>query len=111
MTRTIIISSNTMGEGSEELGAKLIASFLRKVWGMEQKPAKILFYNSGVKLLAEGSGVLDALDSLYSAGVDLIACGTCVTYFNLKDKILIGRVSDMNEIASSMLDSDKVITI
>lgn len=111
MTQTIIINSEFMGNGSEELGRQLIASFFRKLWGLDNKPAKIVFYNSGVKLLALGSPVLESLEALSQAGVDLIACGTCVTHFDLKGKIIIGRVSDMTEIASVIVSTDNAITI
>ena len=111
MKKTIVVNSEVMGCGSDELGATLMGSFLRKLWGSKEKPERILFYNSAVKLMAEGSPVLDALDGLADAGVDLIACGTCVTFFDLKDKMVIGRISDMNEISTAMLNSDKAVTI
>ncbi len=111
MRKTLIINSEFMGHGSEELGRQLIGSFLRKLWGMDNKPEKILFYNSGVKLLARGSSVLEALDGLQQAGVDLIACGTCVTYFDLKNRIMVGRVSSMDEIASCIVSNRATVTI
>jgi selenium metabolism protein YedF len=108
MTATIIINSEFFGVGDNDLGTKLMGNFLRKLWSLENKPERIIFYNSGVKLLAEGSAVLDALNALTEAGVDLIACGTCVTHFELKGKLEIGRVSDMQEIASTLLAGDAV---
>ncbi len=111
MTDTIVINSEYFGQGDNQLGEKLMGSFLRKIWSFDKKPKKIIFYNSGVKLLAQGSPVLDALDGLHSAGVDLIACGTCATHYNIKDKIVIGRISDMHEIASSLINDEKIITL
>ncbi len=111
MKKTIIINSETLGSGSEELGKNLMGSFLRKLWASDTKPGAIIFYNAGVKLLAEGSSVLDALDALFKAGVDLIACGTCVGYYKLENCMAAGRVSTMQEIVSAMLSSDSVITI
>lgn len=111
MNQTIIINSEFMGNGSEELGRQLIGSFFRKLWASDNKPATIVFYNSAVKLLALGSSVLESLDALSQAGVDLIACGTCVSYFDLKEKIIIGRVSDMTEITSVITTTNDTITI
>ncbi len=111
MSTAIIVNSDTFGNGPDELGHQLMGSYLRKLWSLDPKPDRILFYNSGAKLVAEGSQVLDALHGLADAGVDLIACGTCVTYFDLKDKIAVGRVSDMEEIATTMLAADITITI
>lgn len=108
MTATIVINSQHFGQGENELGAKLMGNFLRKLWSLESKPKKIIFYNTGVKLLAEGSAVLDALNALAEAGVDLIACGTCVTHLELKGKLALGRVSDMQEIATELMAGDAV---
>ena len=110
MKKTIIINSKTLGRGSEELGERLMGSFLRKLCILESKPDAIIFYNSGVSLLAKGSSVLDALDKLFNAGVDIMACGTCVAYYKLNDKLVVGRMSNMQEIASILLDSESVIT-
>lgn len=109
--RTLVIEGQHLGLGDDDLGAQLMGSFLRKLWQIDNKPARIIFYNSGVKLLAEGSPVLDALHGLSAAGVDLIACGTCVTYFGIKDKVAVGRISDMTEIATELMVSPSVVTI
>jgi selenium metabolism protein YedF len=109
--KTLIVRGEFLGSGSDELGAQLMGSFLRKLCAGHSKPERIIFYNSGVKLLAEGSPVLDALDLLAKAGVDLVACGTCVGYYELKEKMRVGRVGDMVEIASRIVDSDGVATV
>lgn len=111
MKTTIIIGSVSLGAGSEELGEKLMGSFLRKMCLQENKPDRIVFYNSGAKLPAQGSSVLDALDSLSRAGVDLVACGTCLGYYKIKDKLVAGRIGDMQEIAATLMNSDRVITV
>jgi intracellular sulfur oxidation DsrE/DsrF family protein len=71
----------------------------------------MLFYNSAVKLLTANSPVLDALTGLASAGVDLVACGTCVSFFGVADPLPAGRVSDMQEIVQIILAADKVVTM
>ena len=70
-----------------------------------------MFYNSGVKLLAEGSPVLDVLNDLNKAGVQLVACGTCVGFFNLDDRIAKERVSNMTEIVRVLTEADGVLTV
>jgi selenium metabolism protein YedF len=111
MTITFILNSETMGQGNDKVGKKLIGNFLRKLWASNTKPTTIIFYNSAVKLLAEGSPCLDAIDAVSNAGVDLVACGTCVGVYDLEDKLKYGRVSDMQSIVNIMMTSDKVITI
>ena len=109
--RAIVINSEALGRGSDELGKQLMDSFLRKLLMLPNKPDAIIFYNSGVKLLASGSPVMDALDALFKIGIDIVACGSCVTYYELNDKIAVGRVSNMQEIASILLETESVITV
>jgi selenium metabolism protein YedF len=111
MKRAIIINSEVLGAGPDELGRRLMSSFLRKVCMAKEKPDTIAFYNSGVKLLCKGSSVLDSLDYLFQAGVELVGCGTCVAYFGLRNQIVVGRVSDMQEIVSIVTDADSAVTV
>jgi selenium metabolism protein YedF len=111
MNKTIVINSELMGRGDDELGRQIMGSFLRKLSIEENKPKKIIFFNSGVKLLAKGSSVLDGIDLLKKAGIDMMACGTCVNYYKLADKIESGLISDMKSIISTLMNSDDVITI
>jgi selenium metabolism protein YedF len=111
MKKTIIINNEFLGTGSEDLGKIIMGLFLNKLWAEENKPDTIIFYNSGVKLMIQGSSCLSALDGLFNAGIDLIACGTCIGYYELKDKVAVGRISTMQEIVSIIMSSEKVITI
>ena len=109
--KLVVVNSEVLGDGSDELGSKLMGSFLRKLCTASPMPQVMLFYNSGVKLLAEGSHVLDALTVLSKAGVDLVACGTCAGYYGVADKMAVGRISDMAEVVGRMLESEAVVTV
>lgn len=111
MRTAIIINNESFGKGDDELGKKLMGAFLRKLWVKDELPEVIVCYNSGVKLMAKGSQVLDALHGLFEKGVDIIACGTCIDHYDLGNSIEVGRRSDMVEIVSIMMDYDKVITV
>ena len=100
-----------MGRGSEELGSVLMGSFLRKLCAESEKPGTIVFYNSGAKLVTEGSPVLDALDLLARAGVDLVACQTCLEYYGLTEKVRVGRIGNMQSIVGTLMRSDSVVSI
>ncbi|MFO7677850.1 MAG: DsrE family protein [Thermoplasmatota archaeon] len=110
MKTTIILHSESLGKGDEKLGKILMASFLRKLWGLQKKPDVMIFYNSAVNLLTDTSSVLDALDALSKDGVDLIGCKTCIGFYNIEQKLSIGRMVDMQEIVSLLMKSDRVIT-
>jgi DsrE/DsrF-like family. len=111
MKKVIIINGESLGRGAEDLGQKLMGTFLRKLWAGELKPAAIVCYNSAVKLMTDGSNVLDALTALEEAGVDILACGTCVDYYQLEDKLQVGRISNMEEIAAMLMTADSVVTV
>jgi len=110
MKTVVILNNEYLGEGNTDLGRQLIDSFLRKMWMLEKKPDAIIFYNSAVKLLAEGSTVIDALQALSKSGVDLIACGTCTSFYDINEKMKVGRVSNMQEIVNILMKTEKVIT-
>jgi len=107
--RLVQITAGTMGSGDDELGALLLRSFLKTQAELERKPDAIVFYNDGVKLCCEGSYLLDDLRGLEGAGVEIIACGTCLNFFELADQLRVGRVTDMLEIAGLLADAGSVV--
>lgn len=111
MDRILIINNEGLGHGDTGLGMKLMGAFLRKVWASPDKPEAILLYNSGVKLAAMGSEALGAMKGLYEAGVDILACGTCVEHYGLKGQMAAARVSSMEEIASIILTGTNIVTV
>jgi selenium metabolism protein YedF len=105
----VFIDGETVGRGSEELGQILMRSFLITLKELTPLPWRIIFINSGVKLAAEESPFLDPLNNLLTLGVEILCCGTCLDYYKLKEKLRVGRVSNMFEIASSFLEATNVI--
>lgn len=110
MATVIVINRFGMGHGNQELGEVLVGAFLKKVWARSVKPETLVLYNEGVRLIAEGSPYLDALSGLEEQGVEIVACGTCLDFYEIKE-VKVGRRSDMNEIVNFMMDAEKVITI
>ena len=111
MEKVVVINSDKMGRGNEELGTRLLANFLKTLLGAEKKPEILILYNAGVKLAAVGSPVLESLQSLENLGVGIISCGTCVNFYGLADKIEAGRVSNMQEIVTVLTEAKNVVTI
>ena len=107
--RVVQITAGTMGSGDDELGALLLRSFLKTQAELERKPDAILFYNDGVKLCCDGSYLLDDLRGLEATGVEIIACGTCLNFFELDDQLRVGRVTDMLEIAGRLADAGSIV--
>ncbi|WP_027626065.1 sulfurtransferase-like selenium metabolism protein YedF [Clostridium lundense] len=108
---TIVISTNKLGEGSEELGAILMKSYLFALSESDQVPTNIIFLNSGVMLTTSGSEVLSSLKTLQEKGANILSCGTCLDYYNLKDKLEIGEISNMYTIVEKMNNSNNTIKL
>ncbi len=107
----LVISEDQMGRGNRELGGILVRSFFHTVGEIEHRPDVIILFNTGVRLAADDSPVLDDLSALEADGVSLLACGTCLDYFELRDRLAVGRVSNMYEIAETMLSAGKVVML
>lgn len=105
----VAITSPMMGTGNDELGAVLIKSFLYALTQQDVLPTTIIFYNGGATLTTEGSASLEDLKSLEALGVEILTCGTCLNYYKLTDKLMIGGVSNMYEIAEKLLKADLVV--
>ena len=104
--KTILIQSNGLGRGEDQLGALLMANFLRLLGESADKPETIIFWNTGVKLVCEGSKVLEHLKRLEQQGVTVLACTTCLEYFELTEKQVIGKPTTMVKSIQSMLNDD-----
>ena len=102
--QTVFLSSRTIGRGDDELGALLMRAFLYTLTESGIVPRRLLLMNGGVLLAIEGSEHLVNLQRLADLGVEILACGTCLEFYKVKDKQAIGRVSNMQEIAGFLLE-------
>ena len=108
----LVVSSEYMGRGEhEELGNILVRAFFHTLSEVEPLPQTIVFFNSGVKLVAEGSPILEDLEALAEQGIEILACGTCLEYYGLKDKLAAGEISNMYTIAETMLGAGRVVKL
>ena len=107
----ILINNDGMGAAEEALRHKLLKVYLTMLQDNSLYPGAICFYAGGVKLVVEGSPVLDLLKSLESKGVRLIICITCLQYYGLTDKVKVGIVGGMSDILLAQWLAKKVITL
>lgn len=104
-----VLSSKRMGEGDEKLGELLMKSFIFALKEHKEELSAVLFYNGGALLAAEGSEALEDLRELSEAGVELLICGTCADYFGIKEKLAVGRITNMFDITSRMQKAAHVL--
>ena len=106
-----LITQNSLGHGSAELGALLMKSFMYALRESTVMPKTILFMTAGVMLTIKSSPVLEHLETLKQRGVEILSCGTCLDYFAVKNELAIGGVTNMYTVIEAMSAADKVITL
>ena len=105
----VAVNSPTMGNGAEELGKNLMKTFIYTLTEQDLLPKQIIFYNGGVPYVTEGSPVLEDLKTLADSGVEIYACGACLNYYGLTDKVVIGEVTNMYRIVEMMRTAVRVV--
>jgi len=105
----VYLSADHMGTGDQELGSILIRAFLKTLKDLSPKPKKLIFVNSGVKLTTKGSDAIESIRELEAMNITVLSCGTCLDYYHLKDKLEVGLVTNMFDIATSLMEAERVI--
>lgn len=108
---TIVIASNLFGDGDEKLGEILMKVYIYSLAENKVLPNNLIFMNSGVKLVCVGSNVLDSLSEMREKGVNILSCGTCLDFYGLNEKVLVGEIGNMYSIVSLMNESKNTIKI
>lgn len=109
---TIIqVTRHGMGSGPDDLQLALMGKYLELLGRYEQLPAALCFYTDGVKLVVEGSPVLESLEKLEQRGIRLLVCSTCLGYFGLTENVRVGIVGGMTDILEAQQRAGKVITL
>jgi selenium metabolism protein YedF len=107
----VMCATDRIGFGDEELGLKLMISFIKTLKEMGPELWRLVFVNNGVKLAIEGSKVLDDLKDFENNGLKILVCGTCLTHFGLLEAKKVGETTNMLDIVTAMQLADKVINM
>jgi hypothetical protein len=107
----ILIPGYGLGRADESLQLKLMGKYLELLLQGSYIPSAICFYTDGVKLVCEGSPVLEPLHRLEVLQVRLISCSTCLNDFGLRENVKVGIVGGMGDIIEAQARAEKVITI
>ncbi|OFW52029.1 MAG: hypothetical protein A2163_09685 [Actinobacteria bacterium RBG_13_35_12] len=107
-SKVILIQSEGLGKGDDQLGTMLMANFLRLLGESKEKPETLVFWNTGVRLVCEDSYILGHLKRLEDQGVEILACTTCLEYFDLVDKLKVGKPTTMVKSIQYILNSEIV---
>ena len=107
----VLISTDRLGFGDDELGRKLIISFIKTIKEMRDELWRLVLVNNGVKLTIAGSPVLEDLAAYQKDGLAVLVCGTCLSHFDLLEAKKVGETTNMLDIVTAMQLADKVINI
>lgn len=108
---TILVSSNLLGNGDDRLGETLMKVYINTLAESEILPENLMFINGGVKLTCTGSDVLDSLSLMKEKGVNIISCGACLDFYNLKEELKVGEIGNMYQIIDLMNKSGNTIKL
>lgn len=107
----VMAATDRIGHGDDELGKKLMISFIKTLKEMGPSLWRLVFVNNGVKLTITDSEVLPELQALEGSGVKILVCGTCLTHFDLLDEKKVGETTNMLDIVTALQLAEKVINI
>jgi len=102
MKNAVIVSRYGMGNGSDELGAKLLAKYLSLDIEKDDRAQRYVFYNAGVKVALLDEEVNRLLRELEQLGSAVYLCGTCLVEFGLSDKVTVGKTGCMGDVRAAM---------
>lgn len=103
----VVVDTNVMGRGSDELGKNLLKGFIYSLTEQDVLPEKIIFYNGGVQSVVEGSDSLEDIQGLADRGVEIYACGACLNFYELT--AAVGEVTNMYRIVEMMRQAPKIV--
>lgn len=107
----IVVSKSVLGSGDDKLGEILMKSYMYALSESDKLPKTLIFLNGGVKLTSEGSQVIESLKVLEAKGTEILSCGTCLDFYNLKEKLLVGDISNMYTIIEKMNNGKNTIVL
>jgi len=108
--KIVLLSSTGLGTGDQQLGELIMSNFLRLLPDQPHPPKQLICWNTAVKLLTTDSPVINHLKKIDAAGIEILACRTCIEFFGLEEKIAVGKISTMQVIQQLLLDNE-VVTV
>ncbi|MDR2490614.1 MAG: sulfurtransferase-like selenium metabolism protein YedF [Spirochaetaceae bacterium] len=107
----VLITSDSMGRGSEDLGKLLIKGFIFSLSQLEPPPEAVIFLNSGARLTTAGANTVPDLKTLEAKGTFVYTCGTCANFYKLTEALAVGSIVDMMAITNLLAAASGIITI
>ena len=104
-------SAQSMGPEEPELGRKLTEGFIGNIINMDRLPDAVIFVNTSVMLLMDNENTIASLKGLEDKGVEILACGACLEYFERVDDLKVGKIADAHTVMTKMFNAGKLIKL
>lgn len=108
---TVLITGDTLGSGSDDLGRILIKGFIFSLTELSPMPKSVIFLNGGAHLTTEGANTVPDLKALEDKGCEVLTCGTCANFYGLSDKLAVGGITDMMGITTRIAAAVRLISV
>jgi selenium metabolism protein YedF len=105
----VVINSPMMGVGDEKFGRNLLKTFIYTLSEQDVLPKRVVFYNGGVPLVTKDSESLEDLQTLADKGVEIYACGACLNFYGLTEKVAVGEITNMYRIIEMMRTANRIV--
>jgi intracellular sulfur oxidation DsrE/DsrF family protein len=93
--KVILVASDQLGSGDAQLGQSLLEKLFVLTKQRDELPRAVFCMNRGVFALTRKSFASVHLGEMAKAGVEVLACGTCVEHYGIADQLTAGKVSSM----------------
>lgn len=105
----VVVDTDVMGRGNDQLGATLMKSFFYALTEQEVLPQQVILYNGGVKFAENMADTQEDLEKLAKAGVEIYACGACTDFYQITDKIVTAEITNMYRIIEMMREASRIV--
>lgn len=106
----VVISSETLGKGEDDLGRLLMGNFLKALGEEERRPTAIFLMHRAVLLATGKSDAVELLEYLRDRGVVILLCRTCVEYYGVREMVSVGEISGMQRLVE-MVSTGRAVFI
>ncbi len=107
----VFITGECVGSEEQELGKMLMKGFIGNLKHVNPLPKTVIFVNNSVRMVTLNLETAEMVKELESFGVEVLACGACLNYFNLVDELKAGKVTDALTVANRLFAADKIIRL
>ncbi len=86
--------------------------FIGNIKNLDQRPKTVIFVNNSVRMLTTNVETVELVKELADmGGIEILACGACLEYFQLVDYLKVGTVSDSYTVSNKLFNADKVVRL